>query len=174
MTCVIIRDSCTIQLHALLWLWGCSITLVLGSLHLGPNFLTKLFKKDPDFPGSPRSRFLSRSRKLCPTLAGPCGHLKWWFASLLFQCLACLLQAQRNFRRRKCCGWGTHPGGPRAAGTAPPFFEAASSPCGGTGWSLFSLCLLCGSWTVRMRDEGSGPGQRQGYSLLLKRLPHPE
>ena len=170
MTCLIIQDCCIIQLSAFLWLWRHSIILVLGSLYLGPNSLTKLFKKDPDFPGSPRSRFLNRSLKLCPTLEGPCGHLKWWFASLLFPCLACLLQAQRNFRRRMRCRWGTHPGGPRAAGMALPFSEAASSLRGGMGWNLFSLCLLCGSWTTEMRDEGSGTGQRQGYSLLPKGL----
>lgn len=112
---------------------------------LGPNFLPKLVKEDPDLPGSPRYRFLNRSLELCPTLEGLCGHLKSWFASLLSRCLACLLRAQRNFRKRMCCGWGTHPGGPRAAGTALPSSAAASSPCGARGWSLSSLVLLCGS-----------------------------
>ena len=137
---------------------------------LGPNFLPKLVKEDPDLPGSPRYRFLTRSGKLCPTLEVPCGHLKWWFASLLFQCLACLLRAQRNFRRRMCCGWGTRPGGPRAAGTVLPFSAAASSPCGATGWSLSSLGLLCGSWTMMVKREGEGTGQRRGSSLRPKGL----
>lgn len=110
-------------------------------------------------PWSPRSRFLNRSLKLCPTLKTPCGHLKWWFASLLFQCLACLHQAQRNFQRRMCFGWGIHPGGPREAGMAPPFFGASSSLCGGMGSSLSSLGLLCDSWTMRMRGKGLGTGQ---------------
>ena len=156
---LIIQDSCIIQLFPFLCLWRHSIIWVLGRLYLGPDFSTELFKKGTDFPGSPRSRFLNRSKKLCPTFEGPRGHLKWWFASLLSPCLVCLLQAQRNFRRRTCYELGTHPGDPRAAGMALPFSEAASSPCGGMGWNLSSLCLLCGSWTTGMRDKGQAQGK---------------
>ena len=42
---------------------------------------------------------------------------------------------------------------------ALPFSEAASSPCGGMGWNLSSLCLLCGSWTTGVRDEGQAQGK---------------